>query len=155
MCFGAGIEVNEALLVAFSRDDTLALVEVDVRPVQPHKFSYTDTRRGEEVDHRQVALVVAVVAQGLHLLVADGALHPRPRLHLMDPAHRTLDDIVLLLQPREERRKDSTDVIYCNARRLPFLLEVGEVIADVLCGEVQQAARHIVQQMADGGLVVE
>ena len=149
MCLSAGLEVNKALLVAFSRDDALALIEVDVRPVEPYQFAHTDAGRGKKIYHRQVAFVVAVVAQGLHLLVADGTLHPRAGLHLMDSSHRTLDDIVFLFQPGEERGEDAADVINRNTRRLPFLLEIREVITDVLSGEVQQAARHVVQQMAD------
>ena len=99
MCLGAGIEVNDALFVAFSRDDTLTLVEVDVRPVESDKLSNAYARRGEEVYHCQVALVVAVVAQGLHLLIADSALHSCAGLHFVYSSHRTLDDIVFLFQP--------------------------------------------------------
>lgn len=154
MDFGAGVEIDFALLVALARDDALPMNEVDVFAVEAHQLADTHSRGGQQVDDGEVAAVAAVVAHDFQMLVRVGFFYGFPDFHLVDAAHRTFHDVVLVFEPGEEGGENAPDVIDGNFGDALVLLIIVEVLAQVVGGDVRNAPVDFVERILQSAAIV-
>ena len=108
---GSGIEIDFALLVAFSEDYTLTFVEVQVVAVHSDEFSDSHSGGGEQVYEGKVPNFCAVVAELFELLVSYYLFHQSVGAHFVDSAYRAFEYEVFIFKPGEETGKDPANVV--------------------------------------------
>ena len=69
MDFSAGIEIDDPLLVALSKHNALAFIEVHIRAIELYEFPYSHSGGRKQVNHCQVSDVLAVIPENLHILI--------------------------------------------------------------------------------------
>ena len=99
MYLGAGIEIDAALLVAFSGYDALSVLEVYVFAVETHKFAHAHSGRSQKVDDCEITRALAIVSHYFKRLVGIGLFDCFADLYLVDAAYRALDDVVFVFEP--------------------------------------------------------
>ena len=65
-----------------------------------------------EIDDRQVSGMAALIPQALQILVSQSLFYKLSCFDFVDAAHRTFGNIVLILQPDEERRHNAPNIVY-------------------------------------------
>lgn len=106
MCLGASIEVNDALFVAFSETIHSRWLKLICPSGSSDKLSNAYARKARNV----IIAKSRLLSQWSRKVSISSSLmacsHPCAGLHFVYSSHRTLDDIVFLLQP-SRRRKNS------------------------------------------------
>ena len=112
MDFRFRVKVDSPFFIPFSQDDALPAVKINIRPVQVYQFSHTDPGGDQEIDDRQVSGMAALIPQALQILVSQSLFYKLSCFDFVDAAHRTFGNIVLILQPDEERRHNVPNIVY-------------------------------------------
>lgn len=69
MHLSSGIKIDPPFLVALAVNHAFTRIEIDIPPVELHKLANPNTRRREQINHRQIANLPARVAKKLKRLV--------------------------------------------------------------------------------------
>lgn len=114
MDFCPGIEINDPFLTPFSENNAFPFIEVDVIAVKGNHLTNTHSRGRKKVYHRKIADIAAVVPHDFQCLVGVSFLDHFCCFYLVNPAHRTFHDVVLVFKPRKVAGQNAADIIYCD-----------------------------------------
>ena len=129
---GSGIEINLTLLVAFSEDYTLTLVEVQVVAIHSDEFSDSHSSGGEQVYEGKIPDFCAVVAELFELLVSYGFFYQSVSAHFVDSPYWAFEYEVFIFKPREEAGEDPANVVNGDFTEMAFLLIFRKISAYVI-----------------------
>ena len=145
--FGSGIEIDDPFLVALAEYDAFPFLEIDVLPVQQHQFAHAHACRGQHVDNCQIAEISAAVPHALQSLVGIGILDHLSRLDFVNPSRRAFQNVILVLQPREEAAQDAPDVVDGHPARAALLLIIRQVAAQIVRRDLLRGLADPVQHV--------
>ena len=111
MDLGAGVKINHAFLAALAEDHALPFFKIDVFTVKQHQFPHAHSRGCQKIYQGEIPQCFAVVAHGFQSFIRIGFLDGGRGFYLVDTAHRTFQNKVFILQPREEAGKNAADVV--------------------------------------------
>ena len=112
MDFCTSIEIDHTLFIAFSKNNTLAFIEVDILPIEFDQFTHTHTGRGKQIYDCKVSNIFTVVTQGFKILISENFFYLCARFNFMDSSDWALYNIVFLFKPRKEGGEYTTDIVY-------------------------------------------
>ena len=132
MDFGSGIEIDLTLLVAFSEDYALTLVEVQVVAVHSDEFSNSHSSGGEQVDESKVSDFCAVVTELFELFVCYGFFYQSVGAYFVDSTYWAFEYEVFVFKPGEETGEDPANVVNGDFAKVTFFLIFRKIRADVI-----------------------
>ena len=98
----SGVKIHLALLVSLSENYALAVCEINIVTIKKYQFTDAHPRGCQQINQRQIPAIFTMVAHDLQCLVGVSFFDCFACLHLMDPAHGTFYDIVLILKPSKK-----------------------------------------------------
>ena len=150
----ACIEIDRALLASLAEHNALAPLKINVAAVQPYELPDTHSGGGEQVNHGEVANVGGVVTHLLQSLIAVCFLDDLRRLDLVNAAHGTLEDVVLVLEPCKETGKNTPDVVDVRSTARTGFLIISQIGSEVVGRQMREMTLGEGEQLSDGRLIV-
>ena len=132
----SSIKVYFSLFVALAENDALPFLKIDVISIQLDQLSHAHTGGGKQVDDGKIAGVFAMIPHDFQRFIRIGFFYGFASLDLMNPAHRTLQDQIFILQPGKEAGQDAADVVHCDFAGVVAALITVQISAQIVGSNV-------------------
>jgi len=118
------VEICLALLVSLAVDNALPLLKININFIQLDKLSDTDARGAQKIDDYNITEATSVFTQYLYCFIAIGFLHFFSDFDFFDFSNGVFGNVILIFQPREKGRHDTSYVVDCGIPSCPFFLKI-------------------------------